>query len=279
VPEPLELLWEAPDLPAFPLPAQLAELYGGTLGFPETRVIANFVSSLDGAVSLPGVPGSVQMIGGGSAADRFVMALLRSCADALLMGAGTFRASREARWTAESLYPDGAATLAELRRRLGLAPAPELAVVTQSGRLDPEHPAFEVGVLVLTTDRLARPLARALPHGATILALGQEVGAQVAVQALRDRGHRLVLSEGGPTMLGSLVAAGAVDELFLTLSPFLAGSTPGSERLSLVAGVQLLPDLHLAGSLMSVRRGGSHLFLRYALPALQGGGERPPSGR
>jgi riboflavin biosynthesis pyrimidine reductase len=279
VPEPLELLWEAPELPAFPLPAELAELYGGTLGFPESRVIANFVSSLDGAVSLPGVPGSVQMIGGGSVADRFVMALLRSCADALLMGAGTFRASREARWTAESLYPDGAAAFADLRRRLGLGPAPELAVVTQSGRLDPEHPAFEAGVVVLTTDRLARPLARALPRGTTVVALGPEVGGRAAVEALRGRGHRLILSEGGPTMLGSLVAGGAVDELFLTLSPLLAGAAPGSERLSLIEGTQLLPGVHLAGSLMSVRRGGSHLFLRYALPTLRGGAERPPSGR
>ena len=81
-----------------------------------------------------------------------------------------------------------------------------------------------------------------------------------AIAELRERGRRRILCEGGPTLFGSVLAAGLVDELFLTVSPLLAG-----RGLSLVEGVELLPDLRVAGTLAGVRRHGAHLFLRYAL--------------
>jgi riboflavin biosynthesis pyrimidine reductase len=61
-----------------------------------------------------------------------------------------------------------------------------------------------------------------------------------------------------------LLSAGAVDELFLTLSPLLAGRGD-EQRLSLLEGAALLPALRLEGALRSIRRSGSHLLLRYAL--------------
>ena len=79
--EPLELLHEVPRLPDFDLPGPLRDAYGGTLGFAEPTLFTNFVSTVDGVVSIPGTPRSNQLIGAGSEADRFVMALLRACAD------------------------------------------------------------------------------------------------------------------------------------------------------------------------------------------------------
>ena len=52
----MELLFEAPGLPAFELPEELAAVYGGSLGFEEPRVFANFVSTLDGVVAIPSLP-------------------------------------------------------------------------------------------------------------------------------------------------------------------------------------------------------------------------------
>ena len=80
------------------------------------------------------------------------------------------------------------------------------------------------------------------------------------VDELRERGRRRILCEGGPTLFGALVAAGLVDELFVTVSPLLAG-----DGLSLVEGVELLPGKRVGGTLAGVRRHGSHLFLRYVL--------------
>jgi riboflavin biosynthesis pyrimidine reductase len=261
-PEPLELLYEPAGLPAYDLPAELAALYGGSLGFEEPRLLVNFVSAIDGVVAMPGVPGAVKAIRGDSEPDPFVMGLLRASADALLMGAGTFRASREERWVAESIYPPAAAGFAELRRRLGRSSPPELAVVSASGRLDPTHPALEHGVLVLTTAAGEAALRGRLPSASAVVSLGPSIDVRDAVAVLAARGHRLLLSEGGPTLAGSLADAGLIDELFLTLAPVLAGRNGGA-RLSLVEGVELLPGRRVEGRLLGIRRGGSHLFLRY----------------
>ena len=80
---------------------------------------------------------------------------------------------------------------------------------------------------------------------------------------LRARGHALVLAEAGPTTFGALLAEQVVDELFLTVSPVLAGRLAPGRRLALVEGVELLPGARIAPRLLSVRRSGDHLFARY----------------
>jgi riboflavin biosynthesis pyrimidine reductase len=76
-----------------------------------------------------------------------------------------------------------------------------------------------------------------------------------------------VLSEGGPTLFTSFLAAGLVDDLFLTVSPLIAGRS-GVRRLSLADGAELLPNVRVAGDLVSIRRHESHLFLRYRLASI-----------
>jgi len=244
---PLELLAEPEGLPAFELPEELARLYPGTLGFPADCLYANFVSSLDGVVALQGVETSNRLIADDSDEDHLVMALLRACADVVLVGAGTLRASPTARWLPESAFPAARDAFAELRAALGLAPEPELAVIT-SGVGQP-----------LPLEELPRePIVLSDPAGGLV-----EV--RPAVEELRGRGHRRILCEGGPTLFGSLLEAGLVDELFLTVSPVLAGRSTTRAVLALVEDAGLLPDRRLGGSLIGVRRSGSHLFLRYAL--------------
>jgi riboflavin biosynthesis pyrimidine reductase len=264
---PLEALYEAPGLPGFELPEELAEAYGGPLGFSEPQVYANFVASLDGVVALPGEIQSNRMLSAHSEADRFVMGILRASADALLVGAGTMRASPQTRWTAEHAYPPAAMLFGELRRRRRRPPRPTLAVLSGSGSVDPRHPALEEGALVLTSERGSARLRGCLPSAATILAIGAEapIDPAAAVEALRQRGHELILSEGGPIAFGALVAAGVVDELFLTTSPLLAGRSPNSSRPALVENAEFLPATTLACTLLTLRRAGSQLFLRYQL--------------
>ena len=71
------------------------------------------------------------------------MGLLRACADAVLVGSGTMVESPGTLWTAERAYPPTADAYAELRRRLGLPPRPEVAIVTASGLVDVAHPVLE----------------------------------------------------------------------------------------------------------------------------------------
>lgn len=264
---PLRMLDEIVSLPHAGIPEELAAAYGGDLGFEEPRLYANFVASVDGVVALgPEHPSSGSLISGREPADRLVMGLLRAFADAVLIGAGTFRATPDHLWTAEHIYPAGATAFAELRRSRGRPATPELIVTTARGELPLDHPALQEGAVVATTEAGRTRLASRLPDGCEILVCGdgQTIAMPELIPAIRARGHSLLLTEGGPHVVGELLAAGLLDEMFLTVSPLLAGRA-GGDRPGLVAGVELLPDVTVRGDLASVRRGGSYLFLRYLL--------------
>ena len=64
--------------------------------------------------------------------------------------------------------------------------------------------------------------------------------------------------------MGDFFAEQCLDELFLTLAPQIAGRDVHSERPGLVMGRLFAPEHPLWGTLIGVKRGGSHLFLRYA---------------
>ncbi len=264
---PLEVLYEADGLPAFDLPGELLGAYGGAFGLAEPRLYANFVSTIDGVTAIPSLPGSNKLVAAASESDRFVMGLLRACSDAVVVGSGTFNASPRSVWTPEQAFPAAANAFAALRRRIGLPPLAELVILSARGSLDPAHPAFATGALVVTSDAGAERLEGRLPAASTVLSVGpgDEVDAQAVVDTLATRGHRRILSEGGPRVIGSLLEAGLVDELFLTVSPLLVGRTPLDERLALVEGADLLPGGPAGARLLGIRRDASHLFLRYEL--------------
>jgi len=264
--EPLELLYETDSLTTTGLPAELARLHGGDLGFADECLYANFVATVDGAVSIPGMRGANAFIAGDSDADRFLMGLLRAFADAVLVGAGVLRASPRGTWRAAEIYPPAASGYAELRAELGVAAVPEVAVLSGRGSIDPDHPLFASGALVLTSDVGAAHLSGELPVATSVQTLGDQplLDPRSVVAALRERGHRRILCEAGPHTFGELLAADLVDELFLTRSPLLVGDAGTGSRLGLVEASDLLPGGREA-RLLSVRRHGSHLFQRYAL--------------
>jgi riboflavin biosynthesis pyrimidine reductase len=263
--EPLALLSSEPEL-GLVLPPGLRRLYGGDLTLPKRCLYANFVQTIDGVVAIPSVPDSNRLVSGGSDADRFVMGLLRAAADAVLIGSGTLRASARGRWRPDTVFPAAAEAYAELRRELGLDPTPRVVILTASGSIPPDRAVLEDAPLVLTTSAGAERLAGTLPAGVDVVSLSgeAEVDVAAAVELLRQRGHSRILSEAGPHLFGSLVEAGLVDELFLTVSPLLAGRPP-SGALGLVEGVALLPEHAQPVRLRSARAHGSHLFLQYAL--------------
>lgn len=262
---PLDVFCETAGLPTVELPSLLRTLYGGDLGFREPCVVANFVSTLDGVVAIPSIERSNDVVAAGSRADHFLMGLLRAFAGAVLVGAETLRASPQGTWRPEKVYPPAAEAFAELRRRLGRAERPLVAVLTGRGSIDPSHPVLAAGALVLTSEQGASRLAGRLPQATEIVVLGPEpeLDLRLAIDELLRRGHALVLSEAGPHVFGGLLAARAVDQLFLTVSPLLAGDAGPGSRLRLVEAADLVPPLR--GRALSARRHEDHLFLRYEL--------------
>ncbi len=263
--KPIERLFEREGLPCFGLSPALAHAYGGDFGLTRPGLYANFVSSTDGLVALSAAGGlSGRVISGDSEPDRFVMALLRASADAVLIGAGTFQAASGNLWHAETVYPEAADLFVDLRRQLGLRRHPLLVVVSASGHLDVAQPALR-DALVVTTPAGVAHLAGTLPPGARLAVIdGQTFGGKTLMDVLASQGLSVVLSEGGPSLIGHLFREGQVNELFLTTSPRLFGRTPNDGHKSLVEGVDLGGQ---EMDLLGVRRHESHLFLRYALRA------------
>jgi riboflavin biosynthesis pyrimidine reductase len=179
-----------------------------------------------------------------------------------VIGAGTFRRTPGALWHAAYVYPELAEDFADLRTKLGLRPHPLLVLVTASGELDGSQPALR-DALIATTPAGEERLRGALPSGARVVAMNSEVVSLASLlELLRSEGHRRLLTEGGPTLVGELIKAELLDELFLTISPHLYGRSPHDGKKSLIAGVELDGR---ALELSSARRHGSHLFLRYGV--------------
>lgn len=256
------------------LSVALRSKYGSELSIQlradRPTAIVNFVSTLDGVISYntPEAAGGGE-ISGHFEPDRFVMGLLRALADVVLVGAGTLRADPAGVWTSGSIYPGGAAEFAALRHRLGLAPTPITAVVTGTGAVDLRHPGLAdpaVRVIVITTDVGEAALRRrAVPDHVAIRSMGGRVIADRIVRSLGSDGAELVLCEGGPHLLGQLLEARTVDEMFLTLAPQLAGRSSSTPRLSLVEGTAFTVADAPWARLVDLRRAGDHLFARYRL--------------
>ncbi len=275
---PMDVLWEADRGSEIPLPPDLAALYG-PLRLPSfaerPTIIGNFVTTLDGVVSLnvPGKSGGGP-ISGNNAHDRMTMGLLRAVADAVVVGAGTLRALPRTRWTAAQAAPAFADAYQSLRTSLGKEASPLNVIVTARGDIDFDLPVFqsgEVSVLVVTTDEGARRIGdQAVPPSTRIavLAGADRLGAQAVLDAVRRVcPAKLILVEGGPTLMGDFLAEQCLDDLFLTLSPQIAGRDGSVERPGLVVGRLFGPEHPLWGNLVGIRRAESHLFLRYGFPA------------
>ncbi|MFH8337705.1 pyrimidine reductase family protein [Streptomyces sp. AM6-12] len=193
--------------------AELAAAYAYPAKRPWLR--ANMVSSLDGAAQHDGHSQPIS-----SATDMRVFGTLRALADVVVVGAETVRQEgyRPARARAE---------FAAAREAAGQGPAPAIAVVTASLELDFSLPLFTspvVPTLVLTGAAAApERVAAAEKAGARVVVAGEGMGVdpERAVRALAGLGHHRLLTEGGPRLLGQLIAAEVLDELCLTLSPTL----------------------------------------------------------
>jgi riboflavin-specific deaminase-like protein len=221
------------------------------------RVIINMVSTVDGRASIAGRSGPIA-----GPADRELFHALRAPVDAVMAGAGTMRVERYGRIT-----PDE--SLRRTRSEHDLREEPLACIVSASLALPPDLPLLaepEAHVVVLTASDAT------LPDSAARIDYvrnrrGEELDLAAALTELRERfAVEELLCEGGPHLNSQLLAAGLVDELFLSLSPKLAGGDPAEgEALRILAGEELEEPLDL--ELLGVLEHDSQLFLRYGVSA------------
>jgi riboflavin-specific deaminase-like protein len=216
---------------------------------PEDRpyVFLNMVATADGRAAIGGRSRAL-----GSETDTLLLGELRTLADAVLIGSGTLRAEGYGRLVGN---PERVAR----REAAGRAPTPPAVLLSRSLDLPWDAGLFaaaEQPVLVYTGNEAD------LPQVAASLELIRlaDPSPGAALRELRNRGIRALLCEGGPTLNRALLAGGLVDELFLTLSPLLAGSAAAPR---IVEGADLPEPLGLA--LEWVLQHDDELYLRYRI--------------
>ncbi|WP_411267352.1 pyrimidine reductase family protein [Actinoplanes sp. KI2] len=213
---------------------------------PAPTLRVNFIASLDGAVTVDGLSGGLHGPG-----DKEIFDSLRMVCDALIVGAGTIKAEK---------YDALRLTEAARAWRLShdLPEFPLMVIVSRSLDLDLEQLIFSDAPIrpIVLTHRQAR--AERVAHVADVIAVGDgEVDLAAGIAALHERGATQLLCEGGPALLGSLIARDLVGELCLTVSPMLVGGGPGR----IAAGA---PGLVRQMSLRHILSLEDMLFLRYA---------------
>jgi riboflavin biosynthesis pyrimidine reductase len=220
-------------------------------------VMLNMVSTADGRVTIGGRSGSL-----GNRADSVLFHGLRGVVDAVMVGAGTVKAERYG-----PIVPQESRRLQ--RRERGLRDEPLACVVSGRLSLPADIPLLTdpaSSVVMVTLSNASLP-----PSGAQIDYVRAErdgmVDLPAALSELHGRfGVRTLLCEGGPHLNSQLLSAGLVDELFLSLSPKLAGDqADGLPPLRVVAGTDFDPPIEL--ELRSARESGSQLFLSYGVRA------------
>lgn len=235
--------------------ADLHGLYGDE---PADFLRVNFVASVDGAATVDDRSGGL-----GSPADTRLFGLLRTRADAVLVGAGTARAEGYGPLTAT---PEALAQ----RRARGQRPAPALVLVSRALDLAPVDPLITGGseptVILTCAAADARRRERLSAVTPVLVAGADTVDLAKARRQLAARGLRRILCEGGPTLFSATLAARVVDELCLTTAPLLVG--PGPPRIAVGS--------ESPGSALRLRHlleDEGYLFARYAvLPSPVGPG-------
>lgn len=237
---PLDGVAQLPDSPA-----GLDRYYGD----PPHGIRANMVMTVDGAGAFHGRTKAVT-----DPADQELLRYLRGQADAVLVGSATVAAER---YGPVTLTPEVRAR----REAAGHVAAPPLVIATASATLSASLRIFsEPGPRpIIATLRRTAEEAGELADVADLVVVGEdEIDLERLAAALRERGLHRILCEGGPFLLSRLIEDDLVDDMCLTISPYLAGSQPTTPQ---PASARELPT-HLR--LRHVLTRDDLLYLRYS---------------
>lgn len=216
----------------------------------------NFVSTIDGKVQVTTNPFAYWPIG--SKTDYQTLLELRAVSDVLIHGKNT------AMWMKHVdnlVKPE----FISLRKKLGKTK--DLAYVVLSNNPDKQllenvsHPSANTSIITSQSSSLSN--IPNLPNNPKILQFGREkVNLKMFSDYLFNSGYRNILIEGGPVLLGSFLASGLLDEIFLTIAPKIFGNK-NNQTLTMVEGHLFPPDKIKNLKPISCKQIKNEVYLRY----------------
>jgi riboflavin-specific deaminase-like protein len=218
-------------------------------------VAATFAMTVDGKITTR----NFSPVDFTSREDKLHLFRQRALADAVLIGHTSLKR--------DNVRLGLPAELQQARIKRKQTPVPLRVIVSNKGRIDSRLKIFQSAsspILVFSTTRMPRKTQAALGEKATLhLAESDDVDLVEMLRILRSQYHvQTVACEGGPTLFRSLLERGLVDQLNLTIAPYMFGGA----RAPTLTGLskQFLPaSVHCR--LIQMRVVGQECFLTYRI--------------
>lgn len=260
------------------LTPEMRRLYGGDLSFPRRErtdrpyIVGSCVTTIDGIAAYPDYPESNpwNAISDSKIEDSFFLGLLRTVSDAILVGVNTLRIESNHLWTPAYAAPRFRDLFEKQRRTLGKTDHFFNLFLFGSGSFPLTAAVLRqrnITTVIFTKMHIGKRIARAAAfRNAQIEVVSQENFLPAILRRIRTRyGVRLLLLEGGPTTFGSFLTHHALDELFLTEAPKIAGNNRHAMRPTFAQGTAFPPREARRVSILSEKIAGDYRFLRYKI--------------
>src|SRR3954452_21328148 len=218
-------------------------------------VIATFAMTADGKVTTKNF-GPVDFT---SREDKLHLFRQRALADAVLLGHSSLES--------DNVRLGVPAELQELRVERGQSRSPLRVIVSNKGKIDDRLKLFQSDIspiIIFSTKRMPAKNQEALRKRATLhLTNATEIDLAAMLKTLRNQYNvRTLACEGGPTLFRSLLEQGLVDQLNLTIAPYMFGGAK-APTLTGLSTKSLPASVHC--SLIEMRTVGDECFLTYRI--------------
>ena len=191
--------------------------------------------------------------------DKLHLFRQRAIADAVLLGHTSLER--------DNVRLGVPAEMQDLRIKRGQSRSPLRVIISNKGKIDDQLKIFHSGIspiIIFSTKRMPPKNQQALRKVATLhLTTAREVDLAAMLKTLRDQYKvRMLACEGGPTLFRALLERGLVDQLNLTIAPYMFGGVNAPTLTGL--SKEFLPaTVHC--SLIEMRKVGDECFLTYRI--------------
>ncbi|HYR21397.1 MAG TPA: RibD family protein [Chthoniobacterales bacterium] len=192
--------------------------------------------------------------------DKQFLFQQRALADAVIIGHSTLKRDNVKLGISEDLR--------DARIKRGQKPAPLRVIISNQGKIDSQLKIFQSEIspiLIFSTKRMSREVRAALLEKKVTLHLSKakDVDLRETLGILRrDYNVRRVACEGGPILFRSMLELGLIDELNLTIAPYLFG---GADAPTLTGLSKEFLSVSVHCVMKKMRVVGDECFLTYRI--------------